>query len=189
MNTPAHLLFGLAVFGRADRPKVTAAAVAGAFAPDASLYIMTGVSIWGLGIPAERVFRELYYSDAWQLVFAIDNSFILWGIAFLLALRARALWAVAFTGAALLHLAFDFPLHTHDARAHFWPITMWRFEGPISYWDHGAHAGIVGPIVAAMCLGATLYVWRAHQSLWPKLLAVLLLAGEFASSGVWRFVF
>ncbi|WP_245540885.1 hypothetical protein [Octadecabacter antarcticus] len=30
MNTPAHLIFGLAVFGKADASKVTAAALAGA---------------------------------------------------------------------------------------------------------------------------------------------------------------
>ena len=189
MNTPAHLILGWAAFGKRGQGKVTAAAILGGFAPDASLYAMTAVSIWGLGIPAERVFRELYYSDAWQFVFAVDNSFILWGLACLFAVWRKAAWGIAFAGAAVLHLAFDFPLHTHDARAHFWPFTMWRFEGPISYWDHRAHAGIVGPIVLTLAVGAVVVIVKRHQSWALRGLAVLLLAAEAFSSGVWRLVF
>jgi hypothetical protein len=33
MNTPAHLIFGLAAFGKVDAPKVTAAAFAGVLVP------------------------------------------------------------------------------------------------------------------------------------------------------------
>ena len=109
MNTPAHLIFGLAAFGRPNRPRVTVAALIGAFMPDMSLYAMVGTSIYILGISPRRVFREMYYSDAWQQVFAIDNSFVVWGALLAMALWRKSAVAVAFTGAALLHLAFDFP--------------------------------------------------------------------------------
>ena len=149
MNTPAHLLIGAAAFGEKDRRGTTTAAMLGAFAPDLSLYLMVFVSLRVLGIPANTVFDELYYSDTWQQVFAIDNSFVLWGIALLLALwRRSAIW-IAFTAAGILHLALDFPLHTHDARMHFWPLTDWKFESPVSYWAHGRSS----------CCMAGLSVW------------------------------
>ncbi len=65
--------------------------------------------------------------------FSDASSFILWGG--LLAVALRRGWSVliAFAGAGLLHLALDFPLHTHDARMHFWPLSTWVFESTLSY--------------------------------------------------------
>ena len=143
MNTPAHLIFGLAAFGRPGDPRVTAGALLGSALPDLSLYGMAGVSLYVLDIPARTVFRELYYSDAWQTVFAMDNSFLVWGFLLALAIWLGGPWAVALCGAALLHLAFDFPLHNEDARRHFWPLTDWVWRSPLSYWDDDHHGAIV----------------------------------------------
>lgn len=186
MNTPAHLVFGAVAFGRPDVPRTTFGALAGSLAPDISLYLMTAVSIWGLGISPQTVFRELYYSGGWQQVFAIDNSFVLWGLALAVATRARSAPAIAFTGAALLHLAFDFPLHTHDARMHFWPLTEWRFESPVSYWDDGAHARLVeGTVLGAVVLLGVL-IWRRFRTWAMRATAALLVSMEAMASGFWR---
>lgn len=189
MNTPAHLIIGTAVFANPSRHGTYVAALLGALAPDVSLYVMVAVSIWGMGISAETVFRELYYSDAWQQVFAVDNSFVLWS-----ALLALGIWqasprAKAFAGGGLLHLAFDFPLHTHDARMHFWPVSDWVFESPVSYWDRSAHAGIFGPIEFALSLICAVWIWRRFQQIAIRALTALLLIAETLSTGVWQFVF
>lgn len=42
---------------------------------------------------------------------------------------------MVFYGAGLWHAASDFAPHTNDARPHFWPVRLWMFEGPPSYWD------------------------------------------------------
>ena len=189
MNTPAHLLIGVAALGRPDAKGTTLAAFAGALLPDLSLYLMVGWSIWGAGIPAETVFRELYYSDAWQAVFAVDNSFVLWGAALALALWWRRPAAIAFAGAGLLHLALDFPLHTHDARMHFWPVSDWVFESPLSYWDSRAHAGMVAPVAWAMAAGAATVVILRDARWIVRGGAALLLLAETTSGGIWRFVF
>ena len=185
MNTPAHLIFGIAAFGRPAQRATIWAAAAGALAPDLSLYVMAGVSLFVLQIEPRVVFDELYFSDAWQQVFAIDNSALLCG-----ALLAIAVWRaspvlIAFAGAALLHIALDFPLHHDDGRPHFWPLSWWVFESPVSYWDHRHHAGLVGPVEGALSLILGLWAaWRIRALGWSVLLAVLI-AFELWIARVW----
>lgn len=189
MNTPAHLIFGTAVFGKALPKGTYWAALAGAFAPDLSLYAMVSVAIWVMNIPPRIVFNEYYYSDAWQSVFAVDNSFILWGLLFVLAAWRKWPYFIAFAGAGLLHVALDFPLHTHDARMHFWPLSDWVFISPLSYWDNTAHAGVIGPM-ALFASGIFAYVlWQRFEQLHIRLITLALVCAEFLSSGIWRFVF
>lgn len=107
MNTPAHLIFGAAAFGKPGRPDVTAAAVFGALLPDLSLYLMVSWAMFVRGIDARVIFDELYFSEAWQAVFAVDNSMPIWGIALALGLWRRWPVLTAFAGAGLLHLVFD----------------------------------------------------------------------------------
>ena len=189
MNTPAHLIIGTALFARKDQKGTYLAALAGAFAPDLSLYLMVAVSIWIMGVPAQTVFREYYYSDAWQSVFAVDNSFILWGLALGFALWRGWPRLVAFSAAGLAHLAMDFPLHTHDARQHFWPVSDWVFVSPVSYWDSSAYAGIVGPAEFAISAGLAVFVFKTFQHVGIRVATAVFLAMELLSSGVWQFVF
>lgn len=189
MNTPAHLIVGTALFSHEDRKGTYLAALAGGFAPDLSLYVMVAVSIWIMGVPAQVVFREYYYSDSWQAVFAVDNSFVLWGLLLAIALWRGWFRVVAFAAAGLAHLALDFPLHTHDARQHFWPLTDWVFVSPFSYWDRAAHAGVIGPAELALSVVLTVVLFRKFHSLGVRLATVVFLGMEMFSSGVWRFIF
>jgi len=189
MNTPAHLIFGLAAFGRADAPRVTAAALAGALIPDLSLYLMAGTHLFLLGTPPEVVFGQLYFSEAWQSVFRIDNSFVLWGIAFALGVMARSPVAIALCGAALLHLLLDFPLHHNDGRAHFWPISNWIFASPVSYWDNRHYGGIVAPIEIVLSLAFCVLLWRRYTGRWMRALVVILGLCEAAPAIIFRLMF
>lgn len=189
MNTPAHLIFGAAAFGRPHVRWTLLAAMAGGLAPDLSLYLMVGWHLLLLGTDARVVFGELYYSDTWQAVFSLDNSVFLWGGVLALALWQRWRWLVAFAGAALLHIALDFPLHAGDGRPHFWPMSDWIFESPLSYWDSRHYAGWVGPLEMALCVVLVIVLWRRVTS-WPwRITFSVLLALEAGSNNVWAFVF
>lgn len=172
MNTPAHLLIGMAVCARRDVRRTDRFAAAGSLLPDLSLYLMAGVSLFVLQIPAERVFGELYFSSEWQTVFAIDNSFVLWGAFLAVALWLRSPLGIAFAGAGLLHLATDFPLHHDDGRPHFWPVSDWVYESPFSYWDSDHHAGVIGPVLLVAVLIAGGVLWRRRPT-WPMRTLVL----------------
>lgn len=189
MNTPAHLLFGAAVFGRPAKTPVLAAAFVGAALPDLSLYVLAGTSLFLLGIPPQVVFNELYFSTAWQTVFAIDNSVFVWGALCLFALWRRSDWGIALTGAALLHIALDFPLHHDDGRPHFWPMSDWVFASPISYWDRTQGAMWIAPLEAVASAVALIALWVRRVPVWALSAGAILMALELWVVGQWMFVF
>lgn len=184
MNTPAHLIFGAAAFARPGQRQTLAAALLGAALPDLSLYGLAGWALFVQGIAPEVVFRDLYYSPLWQQIFAIDNSFVLWGGALAVAIWARRRWAVALSGAALLHVLFDFLLHHDDARAHFWPLTDWVFQSPVSYWDPAHHGTLVGLAEIAVSLGLCWVLARRFGG-WHRLWIAALAVAEAAPIVLW----
>ena len=157
--------------------------------PDLSLYVMGFVSLFVLQIPPSVVFNELYFSDAWQTVFAIDNSLFVWGALLGIAIYLRTPWAVALTAAALLHVALDFPLHHDDGRPHFWPVSDWVFESPFSYWDRSQGANWIAPLefVLVVLAFASMVVRRVPR--WALLVGACLLAAEGWIVFQWIFVF
>ncbi len=185
MNTPTHLLIGVAVFGRAHKPALTVAALLGALAPDVSLYLMIFWAVYLQGKSHHEVFDQLYFTDRWQAVFAVDNSFILWGMALAIALWRRWPLAVAFTGAAFMHLLCDFPLHGEDARRHFWPLSNWVFDSPVSYWDRRRYGDIVGVAELAIALVTIALLWRRHNVIWARLALGVALFGILAPFQLW----
>ncbi|MEM6759398.1 MAG: cobalamin biosynthesis protein CobQ [Pseudomonadota bacterium] len=189
MNTPAHLLIGAACFGRPAETKVLGAAFLGALLPDLSLYVLAGTSLFVLGLSPQRVFNELYFSDLWQTIFAVDNSFIVWGLLLALAVWRQSRWAVALTGAALLHLALDFPLHHDDGRPHFWPMSSWVFESPVSYWDVNHGASWAAPVEAVLAVAAAVMLWLRRVPLWAAVFCVPLVAAELWIVRQWLFFF
>ena len=189
VNTPTHLIVGTAFFGKPDASKVTVAALLGALLPDASLYGMVGWHLLILDTSPEVVFGELYFSAAWTRVFAVDNSFVIWGVLLGLAVYLRSAWAVALTGAAFAHLAMDFPFHAGDGRPQFWPITMWIFDSPVSYWDSRYSGRIVGALELAMSFGLVVWIVRRFGSWWVRITSLVLLALQVMTSGLWRMAF
>ncbi|WP_171128792.1 MULTISPECIES: cobalamin biosynthesis protein CobQ [unclassified Ruegeria] len=189
MNTPAHLLIGAAVFARPAKGRVLAAVLIGSLLPDLSLYLMAGISLHVLAIPPQVVFRELYFSTAWQTVFAIDNSFLLWGLALLIGIWRGWRLVVLGAGAGLLHLLTDFVLHAGDGRPQFWPFSGWVFHSPVSYWDSSHHAFWVAPVLALACMAAYGALWLRGLTPGAKLFFGALLLAELWVARQWLLFF
>ncbi len=173
MNVPAHLIFGAAAFGKPDNWRITLAAVLGSFAPDVSLFVMAGWALFVSGVDPAIVFGEYYFSDGWQGVFAVDNSFIFWGMALLAAVWGKRPVLIAFAGAGLMHLGFDFLLHNSDARIQFWPLTDWKFYSPVSYWDTRYYASIVSPIELGLTLLLAFFMFRRFTGRLARVMIVI----------------
>lgn len=189
MNTPAHLIFGATLFAKPDQKYTAIAAMAGSLMPDLSLYLMAGWSLFILNNPADYVFGTQYFSDTWQSVFAVDNSFVVWGILLALAIWLTKPWAIAFTGSGLLHIAFDFPLHHDDGRAHFWPFSDWIFQSPISYWDNNHFGHIIAPIEAIAVAICAVILWRRFSGHFWRWIFIAIAALQIVPSLAFAFMF
>lgn len=189
MNTPAHLLIGAAAFARPARGRILAAALIGAVLPDLSLYLMAGISLHVLNIPPGVVFDQLYFSPAWQTVFAIDNSFVLWALALMVGLWRGWPVLVAGAGAGLLHLGMDFLLHAGDGRPQFWPFSNWVFHSPVSYWDKSHHAMWVAPVAALACLASFVTLLRRGLTPGATMFCAVLLLAELWTARQWILFF
>lgn len=189
MNTPAHLIFGAFAFSRPDSAKITIAAIVGALIPDFSLYFLVSWSRWVQGISFQVIFDELYFSPSWQQIFAIDNSFFVWGLVLVVGILLKKPWLWALAGAATLHLFLDFPLHHDDARMHFWPVTTWVFESPVSYWDNNHYGQIVGPIEVGAVVICTAILIRRFVKLSPRVFFATLATLEAAPMVIFYLMF
>jgi len=195
MNTQTHLLLGLAAFSRRPRgealpastPAVELALLGGALLPDASLFVMWGRAKLA-GVPDERIWSELYYSDFWQGIGAIGNSVPAFALVALVewlaggrllgtAARARvpASVALAVAASALLHVFTDLPLHHDDGHPHFWPFSGWIYASPVSYWDPNHHGRLWSGVESALALLLIAVLWRRFRRSLAR--AALVLAG------------
>lgn len=175
MNTPTHMLIGAALFARRDRPVLSLVALAGGLIPDLAMLSLVQWAVRVRGIPEQAVFGQLFFSEAWQRIFAVDHSFILWGASFALAIRFAKPTAVALFGAGLAHAVVDFLLHNEDARRQFWPLSDYLFRSPVSYWDPSRYGAIVAPLEAALVLLLSILLVRRQTRWWERglILAVM----------------
>jgi hypothetical protein len=166
MNTPAHVAFNALVLGRGRFQPHWLAVTAGALLPDLPMvgfYLIER----GRGTPERVIWGQLYFDPGWQSLFDAFNSLPLIALAALFAWRAGATQALAFLASMALHCLVDLPLHREDAHAHFWPLTSWRFESPISYWDP-RHSGLVFLGFELALLLAAPFVLRRRSLAWGR---------------------
>ncbi len=183
MNTPAHLILGSAILARRGDWKVNLAAVTGSLMPDVSLYLLVAFAMVIRQQDSSVIFDQLYFSEDWQRIFAIDNSVFVWLAVLVIAALARlpALRVLALAG--LLHLVTDFPLHHDDGRPHFWPVSDWIFASPVSYWDPAHYGRIVGSLESLSCLVLCAVLMRRFRS-WPARSGIVVLALAAAMPGL-----
>jgi hypothetical protein len=135
LNTPAHIVVGLAILGRGRGRQHERWIVLGTLLPDLPMF---GFYLWqrlALATPERTIWSSSYFEPAWQNFFDLFNSIPLALIGLAIAARYRAWPAIFLCGGLLLHSAMDLPLHHEDAHGHFFPLSSWHFESPISYWD------------------------------------------------------
>ncbi len=179
MLTQTHALIAVALFAGNGPHARVASALAGALLPDADLWAMI-LTEAALGSSGCEIFHYRFFEPRWQALQSVMNSAPVW----LAVLAAgwhfeRPLLRIA-AAAALLHLGADFLLHHDDARAHFWPLSDWRFRSPVSYWDP-AHYGRLAA-AAELLLGLALLLWLLRRARTRG--AVALLAAAFLAYAV-----
>jgi hypothetical protein len=167
------MLLGAAVFGRGPgRGRAALAAAAGGLTPDLAAFALV---LWAAarGMDGQTIFREAYFSAPWQAVMAPFHSAPLWLALLVLSWSLGRPSATAFAGSALLHQAFDLPLHADDPHRHLWPLSDWRFHSPVSYWDPRHSGAWIQPLEIALGLGLVLVLWRRWPGRWSRVALAL----------------
>jgi hypothetical protein len=153
MTTPVHVIYNLALLGsgREKSPREMWAIGTGAFAPDVFVFVFFLYTNFLTALSFETIWSDLYFNSFWNVFFTLGHSFILLPIlglgAYYLGRKAIAL----FFGNAFFHAILDFFTHAEDAYAHFYPLSSWKFQSPISYWDpqyYGEYVGLASTVVA-----------------------------------------
>jgi len=165
LNTPAHVALNALVLGRGRFAPHWLAITAGALVPDLPMVGFYAYQRLGLGTPEHVIWGQLYFDPSWQAFFDAFNSLPLIALAAFFAWRAGSSAALAFLASMALHCLADLPLHREDAHAHFWPLTSWRFRGPISYWDP-RHGGFVFLGFELALIVAAPFVLRRRSRAW-----------------------
>ncbi len=141
MNTPAHAVIALLLVpNRRDDLWMFAAVVAGAVLPDAPMILFYGIQKLVLHTPETVMWSSAYHDPSWQTFFDLFNSIPLILMALLGAYAARMPRLMALTVSMLIHCLCDLPVHHDDGHRHFFPLSDFRFQSPVSYWDP-AHYG------------------------------------------------
>lgn len=179
MNTPAHVVAGLWLLGDRRRPADAWPIAIGGFLPDATMVVFYLVEK-GRGMAEATIWSERYYDPRWQTSFDLLNSLPL--IAAVMAgawiADKRALWLL--TAAMGLHAVIDLPLHHDDGHRHLWPLTSWRFDSPISYWDPARYGGWVTMAEIVLVAIATVVLWRRYPQRGVRLLLGCVAGGYVA---------
>ena len=173
MNTPSHVAASLLIWRRATTWREVTAIVVGAILPDANMFLFYGYQKF-VGATETSIWGDLYFRDQWQYFFDVFNSFPIALILLLIAWRLKAHWLQLLLMSAMLHMICDLPLHHDDGHRHFLPISGWRFESPISYWDPKRYGLIVAPIELVGSLLSLIFIWRSGSPQTKKVAKAML---------------
>ncbi|MGI9317470.1 MAG: hypothetical protein ACR2QW_09085 [bacterium] len=162
MNSPAHVIFSLALLGRPNAVKYAVAITAGALLPDAFMLVFYAYEKFR-GVPEIVIWRDHYYEAFWQNLFDATNSIPLLSIALLISISMKGYtWAFMF-GSMIIHCLLDLPVHHDDGHRHFFPISDFRFQSPVSYWNPDYHGNVVGLMEMALFLAGIVYLWNSEH--------------------------
>lgn len=179
MNTPTHTIINLVLLKKQTHEKYLLPVILGSLFPDFLIMIFYFYQKIIKGIPEEIIWGELYFEPGWQIVFDIAHSipvFIVFTAVFFIL---RQKYSYLFCLSVVLHALFDLPFHNDDAHRHFYPISGWKFESPVSYWDP-EHFGLWFTIFEALLfLAGVIFLIKAYKRKRNKWIVAGILAVYF----------
>lgn len=159
LNTPAHVIFSLALLGRSRACSYAVVIALGAIFPDLTMIVFYAIESLR-GTPENMIWSERYFLPLWQNVFDLTNSIPLYAAGTIVAFCAGRRGIGIFGISALIHCILDFFVHHDDAHRHFYPLGHFRFQSPVSYWDPAHFGNVVGALEVAFFLVLAAWLWR-----------------------------
>jgi hypothetical protein len=176
MNTQSHLIINSfaanKLYRNLDKTEELSV-IGGALIPDSAMFVFFVYYSFIVGAPQDVMWKELFFQPSWQAVFSVGNSIPLFFLLLLVSifLKNRAFILLSFS--VLLHIAGDFFVHADDAHSHFFPLSDFRFESPISYWDPNFHGQWVSIVEIVLVLICSYFIFRRFKSTPVRVLIVI----------------
>ncbi len=157
MNTPSHLIVNLASLRRGEWRSMGWPIAIGALLADLPIFGFYFYHRAVAGSSEKAIWTDLYFRPEWQLFIDAFNSIPVALVLLVAAWARKAPMIAAFAASWVLHLGLDLPVHHDDAHRHFLPMTSFRFESPVSYWNP-AHYGAVGAGLEIALLAVSAFI-------------------------------
>jgi len=173
MNTPTHIIVNYALLSdQSISKKEKWSVILGGIIPDIFIYFLF---FWALvvGIPQRTLWSETYFEPGWQLAIDLLNSLPIFIALGLVGWVIKKRWLLLFSVSMCLHFVADFFTHADDAHRHFLPLSNYRFESPISYWDRDFNGEVGGAIENALLIVAVTYLWTRLKTRWIKIVLLV----------------
>ena len=143
MRTFSHALIN-ASLGTASKLKRTdiIAVACGAVLPDMPLLLLSSITMllspsWDIGMA--RVHESYATNPWWIALHNLPHSLVVLTLlsvtSYLVIQRVWGRYIFLASISALMHTFIDIFTHATDGPYIFFPVNMWRFESPVSYWN------------------------------------------------------
>lgn len=150
------------------------------------MFVFYAIEKWIVGSTEREIWGTRYFLDSWQDFFDLFNSIPICAGLVILCWWRKWHWLTILFGSMVIHCLCDLPLHFDDGHRHFFPLTDWRFQSPVSYWDpkhYGVWAAVGELLISAGCFWLVFkhrrgLVFRAGISI-LMILYLLMMAGYF----------
>lgn len=143
MRTFSHALINVSLGTASKLKRADIIAVAcGAVLPDMPLLLLSGVTMllspsWDVGMA--RVHDNYATNPWWIALHNLPHSLVVLTLlsiaSYLVIQRSWGRYIFLASISALAHTLIDVFTHATDGPYIFFPVNMWRFQSPVSYWN------------------------------------------------------
>ncbi len=163
MNTPAHIIFSLALLGPHRAAKFAVVITMGALLPDVMMMVFYAFEKW-MQVPEQIIWNQHYAQPFWQNIFDLTNSIpIFVAAAIICAYLKRYSWMFLWIS-SIIHCLLDFWVHREDSHRHFFPFSDYRFISPVSYWDPAHYGGVISVLEIVFFAIGCVFLWTANRT-------------------------
>lgn len=161
MHTQAHALLSYIAI-KTSTSKEKWALVLGSILPDTSIVFMYITYKFFYGLSDQKIWSEIYFTDHFfQSLKNTLHSFPVLITLLLLAWIFQKRPMKVFALSAFLHALLDFPLHVDDGHMHFYPLSNWIYQSPVSYWDPKHYGLYFFTLELLFFASVTFYIWKS----------------------------
>ena len=189
MNTPTHMVVSYAFLEKQAPSQIEKwSIIIGGLFPDFLIFVLFFYALV-VGIPQSELWSSVYFQDNWQWAIDMTNSVPIFAVLILVGWLWKKRAIMLFGLSASIHAVFDFLTHANDAHRHFLPVSDYRFESIVSYWDPAHFGGIGSTLELSLLFVCVWYLYPRLTKGSTKALLISHIALSFAMILAAPFIF